>query len=786
MTSIDAWNIRISQTTMWSPASASTLMRSLFSVFDKTPTSLRINASEAGISFRIVANSHPSVTTQSITTLVRAIYPNAEIIPHTSPPFIYPFYRRYTVAARVSPRYFDLLTPVTEHKTFDPLTLVSQTMHSLQHEEWISYMIMVDKIWRLSEEEILNATTISAYDAGWRTVQSGYIPLRTDWVGALGALVGMATRWHSNNRLKKDRVLRYSEAETEIILKKLQQPLALTLIYLTIDTPRQERLGLLSALAGAVYNIPGSHSQVRIAEGITKTHRITNETQEGANYAGNEIWQLSLQKKPTHPYTFYFVPEELASLWHLPHTGFAGQPIQWVSTFPQEVLSPAQRAVEIGLRADTRQSVFLSRQDRATHQYIAGKTGTGKSTLLHSLIHQDIVQGEGVAVIDPHGKLINDILERSIPASRIQDVLLLECDRDDYPVPLNPFRVPSKVAFVSAANALYWAARKIYEGIWLDGQSDMVMRHVIHALLCDPEATPLDIRRLFTSDSYRRHIVQLMSKHKDVPLDTWQYWNEFEARSAGDKREIAKPIINRTSAFLGNRTLELMTCHPSTINFQECITKRKIVLINLAGQSIRNEVSSLGVMFFSGFFLASEALGYLKDGAPPRYYLYVDEIERFITTPLPDMFSQTRKFGLSLTMANQFLDQLSPETLRAILGNVGTFSLFELGITDAKAFANLLEPEITPDTLVRMGLYHMVVKTRVSGKSIPAFRAVTRGKPASIGVPYKRQATIPSFPSGEQVRAWVRERLQEPKQQGAPEQPAAFTPPKRPEVTDFE
>jgi len=488
---------------------------------------------------------------------------------------------------------------------------------------------------------------------------------------------------------------------------------------------------------------------------------------------------VQMRRPEWRRFLLVLTPPEIASLWHLPDETFTATKIVWGEQAAPSVLTQAPTdAVCLGDAAQHGKTVpiYLDLKDRAYHHYLTGKTGMGKSTLIHNLVHQDIAAGRGVAVLDPHGKLIDAILASSIPAERHEDVVLLECGRADFPVPLNPFRVPPGVTFDAAFNAVYWVMRKIYEPIWLEGRTDLVIRHVIQALLCDPEATPLDINRLFNNTIYREQLLERMRSHDEVSLGTIDYWQDFGTRSAGDKREISQPILNRTGAFLGNRTLEHMTCHPNSLNFKELIEDKKIVLVSFAGDAIRSEVGSLGAIFVSAFFLASEALGYVPDNAASRFYLYLDEVERMITTPLPDMFAQARKFGLSLTLANQFLDQLPSDTLRGILGNVGTQFLFEVGSQDAPKLAPPLAPEMSADDLLNLGAYRMVVKTRSQGKTQPAFVVTTRDVPQAVGTPYARHDTLMTygFLPREEVRMWLTTRYAAP-----PPQPKVEAPPKR-------
>jgi len=787
MSTVERWEIRVPKTTEWTPAVAGSLMNALLGIMEQTPVSLHIKGSADGIRFVLCNTAHPTVTQRSLSALIHAYYPAAEVVPYTLPAYTFPFYRRFAIPKRVSTNWFDPFTAVSDHKTFDPLTVVAQTMQRLEPGDLLTYMIMVDRVEHLSEQDIENMLTMSAYDAGWRT-HSGYVPLRNDWVGATGALIGMTARWLGNRRLKNERVLRYSESETAHIASKIKQPLVVVTLRLTIDTPKRDRLGLLSALCGATYNLTGGKSDTRIVEGITHDLRISNQQEADEKNAGEFLGNLyKADNMGTAPYTFWVLPDELAALWHLPHADFAGLPITWASRISPHLLANQDgNATLIGTLPDTGKPVFLTRQDRAFHAYIAGKTGMGKSTLLHTLIHQDIAQGEGVAVIDPHGKLIADILAHSIPANRVGDIVVLDCNDTTYPVPLNPFRIPQGVSYETTFNYLYWIFRKVYESIWREGRMDVVIRNILQALLSDPDATPLDIARLFSDTAFRHALLKRIQADENGSLSVEMFWRDFEHKSSGEKDQLAAPILNRTSAFLGNRQLEAMMCHPTTLNFPAFITGKKIVLINLAGEAIRSEVGSLGAVFLAAFTMASETVSFLRDQEPPRYYLYVDEVERIVTTPLPDMFAHERKFGLSLTLANQYLDQLDTDTLRGILGNVGSTFLFELSDHDAKTFASTLAPDIASEELTKLGAYRMVVKTRAKGENTPAFILRTNAAPTEESATppealrtqsHQTQGFLPAA----DVRTWLKTRYTPPKtmsQQSAE--------PSKGEVTDYE
>ena len=371
------------------------------------------------------------------------------------------------------------------------------------------------------------------------------------------------------------------------------------------------------------------------------------------------------------------------------------------------------------------QTVFLTNGDRAYHTYTSGQTGMGKSTLMHHLIHQDIAAGRGVAVIDPHGKLIDDILAASIPASRLEDVVLLECGQTEYPVPLNPFRIPEGVSHETAFNYLYWLWRKIYEGAWSEGRMDRVLRNVLRTLLLDPEATPLDIHRLLTHGGYRAELLGKLKEHR--MRSTVLFWQEYNELSDGnaDAARPTHPQPHRGLSGQSDRRADDLSSpcaqFPGTYRAGEGGPHQP-------GWETRSsrKWTAWGRCFSPAFTSRFAPWATSPMSSRHGYYLYVDEVERYVTSPIPDMFSEARKFGLSLMLANQYFDQLSSETLNGILGNVGTLLTFESGDKDARALAAEFDPEFDRQALQNLGAYHVAVKTRFEGQTLPAFEIRTR------------------------------------------------------------
>jgi hypothetical protein len=631
-------------------------------------------------------------------------------------------------------------------KNDDPLITLAARMSLLRANETIRYSL------------ITTAASQIARVRAWERLKEG----------SVHALSAVPTEREDTNLHSLDE---------KLLSQKLDAMLYHAFVVVTVESPFTERLSDLSGAVSDIARFAIPRHNHLVAAGKSSVHR----TDQAASVT--ELF-TSVFANPTEKDAFWrkcllvLSPAELASLWHLPDERFTAPRIAWAgASIPDVVTTPASDTVQLGVTAGVgpKSPVYIKRADRAYHSYVTGKTGTGKSTLLHNLIQQDIASGETVIVIDPHGKLIDDILAASIPESRAHDVVHLRLGESEHPVPLNPFRIPSDVSLDTTFNLVYWVFRKLFETVWKD-RMDYVLRNVIQTLLTDPEATPRDIARVLLEPEYRESI---LSKLVDSQWGVAQFWEWFEAQSPSERMEIASPILTRAGTFLGNRTLSLMTCHPETLPIKTLMRDKKIVLCNLSGEGIASEVGTIGAMLLAQIFIAAQSLGYLKDGELPRAYVYIDEVERIVTSPIPEMFATARKFGLSLTLANQYLTQLTQETQDGILGNVGTQMVFEVGEKDSRVLARQLEPEIAREQLLKLGTYQMAVKTRTSGASLPAFLVKTLPPPQKPN-DGERQATDIRFApmQAHEVEAWLAKRYApkpKPKREKKTKEPPKLT-----------
>src|SRR5260221_102521 len=338
----------------------------------------------------------------------------------------------------------------------------------------------------------------------------------------------------------------FAGLDRNLINAKLDLPHYHAFLTLTVESKDEDRLPILTQIAKDLTSISTPrHNRIVTVGQQTIKHRV--DIPDEASLLWFETMLTIMVRRYLDEWRkllMVLTPPELATLWHLPDERFVAKHILWnTGGIASELTTKTDEAVCIGdgLVLGKKTPIYASPEDRINHTMILGKNGVGKSTLIHSLVAQDIAAGRGVAVLDPHGLLVADILAHSIPDTRCDDVVFLNCGQNDYPVPLNPFRMPAGISFDYANTYLYWLLRKIYDDIWVEGRMDFTMRNVLQALLCDTEATPLDISRVFAEDDYRNTLIDRLNENEDVSIAVTQYCQQFGNRTKGEKNEVAQP-----------------------------------------------------------------------------------------------------------------------------------------------------------------------------------------------------------------------------------------------------
>src|SRR5262249_29721704 len=276
------------------------------------------------------------------------------------------------------------------------------------------------------------------------------------------------------------------------------------------------------------------------------------------------------------------------------------------------------------------QPVYLAQPDRITHMNIVGKTRVGKTTFMHNLIHQDIAQGHGVGVIDPHGDLIHHILACSIPPEREKDVVLFDLADLDHPVALNLLYVPPGVQRHAAVGLTMGVLKKLFAEQWSATRMEDALYSALAVLVDTSGTTIRDIPKLFNDHAYR---AKLLAQAKDgAALEYWQ--DDYARLSERNQLEVARPILHRIRTFYRNLVIEWLVVQPTSLDFRSMMDEGKIFLASLAGESTQAEAGIIGALLISKLQMAAMSRAQLAAEHRRMFYLYVDEVQNFITTSL--------------------------------------------------------------------------------------------------------------------------------------------------------
>ena len=352
--------------------------------------------------------------------------------------------------------------------------------------------------------------------------------------------------------------------------------------------------------------------------------------------------------------------------------------------------------------------------------YIIGKTGTGKSNLIATMALSDIRSGNGICLIDPHGDLSDDILNR-IPKERISDVVYFNPADLDYPVGFNPLeKVPYEKQHL-VVSGIISVFRKIWTEFW-GPRLEHILRHSLFTLLDYPGSTLLDLPRLLTDVGFRREVLSHV-KQREV-LAFWQ--NEFDKYTPWLRSEAISPILNKVGQFLVNLPLRnIIGQSRSTINLKEVMDGKKILIANLAkGKIGEDNTSLLGSLLLTEIWLTALGRAEVPEAQRTPFYLYVDEFHSFVTSSFADILSESRKYHLSLTVSHQHLLQIDEKVRAAIFGNVGSIISFRVGAEDAAYLAREFHPFKEID-FTNLPNYHIYLRLMIDGVTSQPFSATT-------------------------------------------------------------
>ena len=426
--------------------------------------------------------------------------------------------------------------------------------------------------------------------------------------------------------------------------------------------------------------------------------------------------------------------EELASLFHLPHTSVETPNIVWATTKTAEPPSniPIMQAGsehELSLFGVTNfrgtNTIFgANRGDRGRHIYVIGQTGTGKTGLLELLTMSDIFYNEGFCVIDPHGDYAQNMLQ-FIPKRRINDVIYFNPADTDFPIGFNPLEVTDQSLKTHISSELVGVLKRMFES-W-GPRLEYILRYTILALLDYPNATMLDITRMLTEKQFRDDVIT----HITDPVVRTFWTTEFASWNDKFAAEAVAPVLNKVGAFVANPMIRnIVGQTKSTFNIRKHMDEGKILLVNLSrGLVGEDNAAILGALMVTKIQLAAMSRANVPLDQRRSFYLYVDEFQNFATDSFAVILSEARKYGLNLTVANQYVSQMDPVVRDAVFGNVGSMVSFRVGADDAAFLSKYYAPQFEPGDLMTLHNRYFVSTMTINGEKSPPFSGSTLNQP---------------------------------------------------------
>ena len=411
--------------------------------------------------------------------------------------------------------------------------------------------------------------------------------------------------------------------------------------------------------------------------------------------------------------------EEVASLWHLPLPWTETPNIKWLgartAAAPASIPDENEGSIELGYNTyrGIHTPVWMKEKDRTRHMYIVGKSGTGKSQLIANLAIQDIINGHGVAVVEPHGDLIEQILG-NIPRERVDDVVHFNPSDLERPVGLNMLETKDEAMKDFAVQEMISIFYKLFPPEMIGPMFEHHMRNVMLTLMSDPEnpGSIIEIPRMFSDEDFQK---KWRAKVKDPVVQS--YWvNEVDKTSDFHKSEMLGYLISKVGRFVENEMMRnIIGQQKSAFDFREIMDNKKILLVNLS-KGKKGDVNSelLGLIIVSKLQMAALARADMPEEKRHDFFLYIDEFQNFITDSIATILSEALKYRLNLIIAHQYIGQLvkngDTQIKEAVFGNVGTNFVARVGPEDVETLGKIYSPDFSGYDLINSDKFTWYVK----------------------------------------------------------------------------
>lgn len=625
------------------------------------------------------------------------------------------------------------ILPIRTFPSFevDPLAGITTALTKLSEQEelWVQFLMRpVDDSWHKRSIQYIDEVTKGKAPRFGATWEQKLIMLPFQWFGALihAAFIGpnaVPDKKDDKKDGKKELSTGQStvNAAVETKAQKLGYEVKIRIAYIGGDEPTARQR--VQALVGGFKQFNTINLNGFSGSSIKHGQEAFGEYQ--ARYFADPGFILNI--------------EELASLYHLPHISVETPNIAWTSTKVGEpptnlpTLSNT-KSNELSLLGTTtfRQGDIkfgIKRVDRKRHLYVIGKSGSGKSFLLELLVMSDIFHNEGFAIVDPHGDFAQDML-RHIPQQRLDQVVYFNPADTEFPVAFNPMENSDPNMRASIASEIVGVLKKMFGDSW-GPRLEHILRFTLLALLETPDATLLGITRMLTDKAYRKYVINNVTD----PVVKAFWVNEFASWNDKFASEAVAPVLNKVGAFTANPLIRnVLGQTRSSFDIRKIMDEGKILVVDLSrGRLGEDNASILGALIITKIQLAAMSRANIVNIDDRRpFYLYVDEFQNFATDSFAVILSEARKYGLYLTVANQYIAQMPDEVKDAVFGNVGSMVSFRVGSEDAAYLAKYFEPVFEPLDLVNLGLQQIYVTMSIDGETSLPFsaRTLTMPKPA--------------------------------------------------------
>jgi len=667
-------------------------------LFQQVLVNLQTTVKDKVVSFEIFGYSQytyfylvvPDDLLETIQGLIYSTFPDCEIMPTKDYTELYNPEKNAIAGTHLNLKFFD----VYPFKTYDQFTEDCQSnLFSV-----ISKIASGEQVWVQIVAKPLSETAAYHFKHSWasRFARMRQIFHVRDWFRAKSEVSIKEKRY----KLAEEK---YNTKPYDIIIR---------LAYIAADPETAKRK--LNAVINSFYQFNLTDIQEFEAARVTSSEHF-----------------LSTYCRRSITGHFHVGVKELATLYHYPnsdHTPHIVHVLAKKSEPPQDLPKAGEKDVSpFGMTNYHNNYVKfgIKRNDRRRHLYTVGKSGSGKSKFLELLIKKDLDSGEGIAVLDPHGDLIDSVL-RFIPEKRVKDVILFDPSDTGYPIAFNPLENVDDAYKMQVTIGFIDIFKKLFGTNWSD-RLEHVLRYTTLALLDSPNTSVLSILKMLTDKNYRQKII---SRIKDSVVKN--FWvSEFAAWSEKFDAEAITPLLNKVGQLVStNMIRNIVGQSKSKFDIRDIMDNQKILLMKISKGLLGEENASiLGSMVITKMYQAAMQRADIREEKRKDFYFYIDEFQNFATDTFAEILSEARKYHLNLTLAHQYMGQLIQVVQKTVFGNVGSIINFRVGAEDAKILAEEYKPIFDERDIINLGIREFYIKMSVNGEIREAFSGRTLDVP---------------------------------------------------------